>query len=77
MKSELAKTQLAFGTQEEKKSEKCRDTLTDSGGKSSTGNSHLTGNDQYIIKNHVENTGTDHKPKSKAGFSSRHKVGLK
>ena len=77
MKSKLAKMQLVFGTQEEKKSEKCRDTLTDSGGKGSTCDSHLTGNDQYIIKNHVENTGTDHKPKPKTGFSSRHKVGLK
>ena len=58
-----------------KKVRKVPDTLTDSGGKGSTGDPHLTGNDQYIIKNHVENAGTDHKPKTKSRFSRSYKVG--
>ena len=60
-KLESGKPKLTFGEHEKYKSGNRGNALTDSCCKCRTCNSHITDHDQYVIKNSIYNTCTDHK----------------
>ena len=76
-KRKTAEPELSPGKQKKTQSTDCRNTLSYTGSKRSPCDSHLTRNDQYIVKNHIKNTCTGHEQKAKSRASSSHQKRLK